>query len=304
MPLALIHPVKEAIRLLRPLLPSTIAINQHLQATTRMVLADPTRIHQVVMNLCTNAFQAMEEQGGELNIILRDCAFSSQDLHNQPMVQAGPFVELAVADTGPGILPEIKEKIFEPYFTTKEVGKGTGMGLSIVHGIVTSLGGFVNCESTVGKGTIFHVYFPSIEGSLAKDEKTVEEDYSGSEHILYIDDDLMLAEMGKQALEWLGYKVTTRTSSIDALATFQSQPDMFDAVITDQTMPAMTGIELAERMLKIQANLPIILCTGYSSLIDEQQALVRGIRSMILKPFTPKAIAELLRKVLDQQKTA
>ena len=291
--------IKEALKLLRPALPSTIIIKQQLETATSPILADPTQIHQIVMNLCTNAFHAMEQNGGILEISLKDCELSQVDCHVQSGVKPGNFVELSIGDTGQGIAPEIRDKIFEPYFTTKEVGKGTGMGLSIIHGIITAMGGFVTCDSALGIGTTFHVFFPAIKREVVSIIQPVVMTPYGKERILFIDDEEVLAEMGKVMLERLGYKVTVRTSSIEALATFQNQSDQFDAVITDQTMPGMTGIDLARRMLQIRPGIPIILCTGYSNLVSEEQAKLMGIRGFIMKPMSKKEIAKCLRTALD-----
>ena len=299
-PLELNHLVKEVIKLLRPALPSTITIRQQLGTATHSVLADPTQIHQIVMNLCTNAFHAMEQTGGVLEITLTDHDLSAEDLQHQPEVQAGKFVALSVADTGPGIAPEIRDKIFVPYFTTKKIGKGAGMGLAIVHGIVTTAGGFVICESEQGKGTVFRVFLPATAEKVAAVTKVGETVPTGKEHILFIDDEEILAQMGKTMLERLGYTVTIRTSSLEALALFQQQADTFAAVVTDQTMPEMTGMDLARKMLAIRPDIPIILCTGYSSLINEEQAKEFGIKEFVMKPMTKNALSTLLRKVLDQ----
>jgi len=295
-----VHLVKEAVKLLRPALPSTIAIKQRLDASTGFIMADPTQFHQIVMNLCTNAFHAMEHTGGVLEITLGKRSLAPEDLPPQSAVHPGTFVVLSIADTGPGIAPEIREKIFYPYFTTKEVGKGTGLGLAIVHGIVAASGGFVTCESEPGKGTAFHVFFPTIESEATAATKAAATVPTGRERILFVDDEKILAEMAQAMLERLGYAVTARTSSLDALLTFQKRPDRFDAVITDQTMPGMHGTDLARRMLQIRPDIPIILCTGYSSLIDEDQARAYGIKGFAMKPLTKNGLAELLRKVLDE----
>ena len=298
-PLEPVHLVKEALKLLRPALPSTITIKHQLDAVTRPILADPTQMHQIVMNLCTNAFHAMEQTGGILEITLKDCELSPQDLPPRSGVQAGSFVMLAIADTGPGIAPAIREKIFEPYFTTKEVGKGTGMGLSIVHGIVTAMGGFIMCEGDFGKGAIFRIFLPAQERKAAAAIPSAVPVVSGQERILFIDDEKMLAEMGKIMLERLGYRVTVCTGSMEALAAFEEQPQQFDAVITDQTMPGLTGVELARRMLRIRPDIPIILCTGYSNLVNEEQTKALGIKGFIMKPMAKRDIAQLLREVLE-----
>ena len=294
------YAIKEAIKLLRPSLPSTITINQKIESSASSILADPTHFHQILMNLCTNAYHAMELTGGTLEIILKDCELSSEDLKYKPEVKPGKFVMLSIGDTGSGIGPEIRDKIFEPYFTTKEVGKGTGMGLAIAHGIVVSYGGFINCESAVEKGTVFRVFIPAIEELIISEGKPADAvAASGTEHILLIDDETMLVELGQKMLEGLGYKVTALTSSLKALAIFQNHPDLFDAIITDQTMPEMTGLELSKKILQIRPDIPIILCTGYSTLIDEEQAKTEGIKGFALKPLSKKVIATLLRQVLD-----
>ena len=293
--------IKEALKMLRSSLPSTIDIRQDIDAEAGLVLADPTQIHQTLINLCTNAFHAMEETGGTLTISLKRIALSHDDLQGEPHVQPGRFMQLSVGDTGYGIASDIKEKIFDPYFTTKEIDKGTGMGLAIIHGIVESYQGFITCHSRPGEGTVFHVYLPIIPDTALSEIKSAAPDLTpvGNEHILYIDDEEILAEMGKTMLERLGYRVTARTSSLEALATFQNQPDQFDLVITDQTMPGMTGVDLARRMLQIRPGMPIILCTGFSTLITEDKAKSLGIKGFAMKPLARKDIAALIRKVLE-----
>ncbi len=290
--------IKEAVKLLRPTLPSTITIRQDIDTAAKSIFADPTQIHQVVMNLCTNAFHAMEQAGGILDISLTDRELSLDDLHSFPEVKPGKFVVLAIGDSGPGIPPHILAKIFDPYFTTKEVGKGTGMGLAIVHGIVTNSGGFISCKSEPGKGTVFHVIFPAIEPENPASTEETEDILTGKERILLVDDEDMLVEMGQSMLERLGYEVTIRTSSLEALTLFQNQPDQFDVIITDQTMPGMTGVDLARRMLQMRPGLPIILCTGYSNLVNEELAKSYGIKGFVMKPMTKRDISAMLRKVL------
>ena len=300
-PLKPSHIVKEATKLLRPSLPSTITINQKVDAASRSILADPTQVQQILMNLCTNAFHAMEQTGGTLEIALEERTLAQAELPLRSDIKPGTFVLLSVRDTGPGIPQAIREKIFDPYFTTKEPGKGTGMGLAITLGIITSYGGFVSCESEIGQGTIFEIFFPTIDREVVSEVKPIEVVLPGTEHILLVDDEEMLAELGKAMLERLGYAVTMRTSSLDAWALFQSKPERFDAVITDQTMPDMTGIDLARQMLRLRPDLPIILCTGYSNLITEAKAKDYGVKGFIMKPMTKGDISALLRKVLDDK---
>jgi len=292
--------VREVSKLLRPILPTTIAIRQQI-AATRSVFADFTQMHQILMNLCTNAFHAMEQTGGVLKITLSERELSAADLGHRLGLQPGFFVVLSVTDTGAGIAPDIRERIFEPYFTTKKASQGTGLGLSIVHGIVAESGGFITCESEPGKGTTFQVFLPAIDGEALPETNSEECVPTGRERILLVDDEEMLPDMGRAMLERLGYEVTIHTSSLEALAAFQSEPGSFDAVITDQTMPEMTGVELARKMLQIRPELPVILCTGFSNLVNEAQAKSYGIKGFALKPLTKKTMATLLRKVLNSQ---
>ncbi len=298
----LLQPVsllKEAIKMLRPTLPATIEINQDIASTTGLILADPTQIHQIIMNLCTNAFHAMEETGGKLDISLKEVILSSEDLVHEPDVKDGTFIQLSICDSGAGITPAIKSKIFDPYFTTKGTGKGTGMGLSIVHGIVKSYGGFISLYSELGEGTAFHVFLPVVEDEAISEIEVIEQVPVGRERILFIDDEIILAEMGRDMLERLGYHVTVKNNSVEALETFQNQPDQFDLIITDQTMPGMTGSDIARIMLQIRSDIPIILCTGYSTITSEKKAKSLGIKEFALKPLSKKDIAVLIRKVLD-----
>jgi CheY-like chemotaxis protein len=284
-------------------LPSTIAIEQRIDLSTKPILADPTQIHQILINLCTNALHAMEQNGGTLTLTLQECSLNHKDLRAQPEVAPGRFVVLSVSDTGGGITCGIQKRIFEPYFTTKGPGKGTGMGLAIIHGIVTSYGGFITCASEPETGTTFRVFFPTIEEEeVATAIEPVTMPGKGSrERILYVDDEEMLVEMGKTMLERLGYEVTARTCSLEALETFYKRPDHFDVVITDQTMPMITGVDLARRILQVRPEMPIILCTGYSNQVDAEQAKASGISAFTMKPMTRQRIAELLRTVLDNQ---
>jgi nitrogen-specific signal transduction histidine kinase len=298
-----VHPaviVKEAITLLRSSLPTTITITQDIDADAGMVLANPTQIHQIVMNLATNAFHAMEVKGGTLAISLQKKSLSPEDVATEPELHPGVFVQLSIKDSGEGMPPEIRERIFDPFFTTKEVGKGTGLGLSTVYSIVKGCHGAIACESRVGEGTEFRILLPVLEGLAVEDNEVAGFTPHGKEHILLIDDEEMLVELGQAMLKRLGYRVTTRTSSLDALVAFQNQPDAFDLVITDQTMAGMTGVDLARRILQIRPDMPIILCTGYSSQISEDKAKAAGIKGFAYKPLAKKDIGDLIRKVLDR----
>ncbi len=293
--------VKESISFLRPSLPSTITIRQHIDTATKPIFADPTQVHQILINFCTNAFHAMELTGGTLEISLKNCEICQEDLLQHPGLHPGSFVELTISDTGCGIEPQVWGRIFDPYFTTKGVGKGTGMGLAIVHGIVKSYGGFITGASEPGVGTVFRVYFPALEQESSPGvESSVQTIPFGNERILFIDDEEMLVELGKMMLASLGYTVTGLTDSAEALAAFERHPDQFDVVITDQTMPGLTGSELALRMLQIRPELSIILCTGYSSIISKEKAMAMGIKGFVPKPFTRQDIALIIRKVLEE----
>ncbi len=291
--------IKEVSKMLRSSLPATIKIQLDLDQDKDLIMADPTQIHQILMNLCTNAYHAMEETGGTLSISLKKENPIRDDLVNEPNLQSGEFVRLSIADTGSGIEPEIRERIFEPYFTTKETGKGTGMGLSIINDIVKSYGGLVSCHSQPGEGTVFDVYLPVITDTILSENTQEDHIQFGDERILFVDDEKIIADMSKSMLERLGYRVTTMTNSVEALTTFQNQSEEFDLVITDQTMSDMTGCDLARRMLQIRPGMPIILCTGFNSLISEEKARSYGIKAFAMKPLARKDIAALVRQVLD-----
>jgi PAS domain S-box-containing protein len=293
--------VKEVIKLLKTSIPTTIEIRQNIDANCKPVLADPTQIHQVVMNLATNAYHAMREKGGVLNINVAKEKISMDDSASYPDLTPGTYIKLTVSDTGHGIDKAIIEKIFDPYFTTKPPGQGTGMGLSTIHGIVKSHGGDIKVYSEPGKGTEFYVYFPLIE-TKPVEPKTVSTGpvQKGSERILLVDDEEPIVRMVKQMLERLGYQVATRTSSVEALEAFRANSDKFDLVITDMTMPNMTGVELAPRLLEIRPDIPIILYTGFSEITDANKAKALGIREFLMKPIVRDQIARTIRKVLDE----
>ena len=293
--------IKEALELVESFLPSTIEISQNIKTDCRLVMADPTQIHQIVMNLCTNAFHAMEETGGKLTITFKDVELAVKDLKDSVMIP-GTYVCLTVADTGQGMKQSIIDRIFEPYFTTKKEGKGTGLGLAILHGIVKSHGGHISFYSEPGKGAEFKVYLPVIKKQ--KETSKVETDASiqkGDERILLVDDQDIIVQMEKQMLEQLGYHVTDRISSVDVLEVFRADPDKFDLVITDMTMPNMTGEQLADELIKIRFDIPVILCTGFSEKMSEEKAKAMGIKGFLMKPVLMKDLSSTIRKVLDGQ---
>jgi len=292
---------KDALKLLRASLPTTIEIHRNIQSDSA-ILADSTQIHQVLMNLCTNAGHAMREKGGILEVKLVDVEVDSDFTASYPDLKPGHFLKLTISDTGHGISPHVLERIFDPFFTTKEKGEGTGMGLSVVHGIVKSHGGMITVYSEPEKGSVFNIFLPAIEERLEMEVVVEKPLPHGTERILFIDDEETLVDIGKSLLESLGYDVVTETSSIEALKLFKAQVDRFDLVITDMTMPKMTGDKLAGEVLQIKPDIPIILCTGFSAMIDEDKAKAMGIRAFIFKPILRRDIAEAVRKVLDETK--
>ena len=293
--------IKEISKLLRSSIPTTIDISYDIKAEIDTVLADPTQIHQVIMNLCTNASHSMGEKGGELEIELDDLFLESNIGGKYTDLNPGSYLRLTVRDTGYGIKPEVMDKIFEPYFTTKEIGIGTGIGLAVVHGIVQSLGGDINVESTPGEGSSFRVLFPKYEAEVLEEKEDSDLLPSGTEQILLVDDEKATVDVVKVMLERLGYQVTTRTSSIEALEAFRNQPDTYDLVVTDMTMPNMTGKDLAKELMTIRPDIPIILCTGFSEQIDKRSAGEMGIKAFVMKPVVMRDIADTIREVLDKK---
>jgi PAS domain S-box-containing protein len=292
--------VIETLKLLRASLPTTIRIEPNLRSNSA-VMADPTQIHQVMMNLCTNAAHAMRENGGLLKIELSDVELQKDFLEQHPYLSAGTFLKLRVRDTGHGMEKKITDRIFDPFFTTKERGEGTGMGLAVVLGIVKSHGGTITVESSIDQGSSFDVYLPVIEREVDDETRPKIAMPTGNEKILFVDDEKALVDLGHQMLERLGYDVTTRTSSIEALELFISQPPKFDLVITDMTMPNMTGDELARKLMAIRSDISVILCTGYSERISKEKAQAIGIREFVLKPIIMSELAVTVRKVLDER---
>ncbi len=251
------------------------------------------------MNLCTNAAHAMREKGGTLDIQVNNHRVSSSN-GNPHGIKPGLYKRLTVRDTGTGMTPEILDKIFDPFFTTKQLGEGTGLGLSVVHGIVKQSNGHITVESEPGKGSTFTLYFPQIGGELEPEADSDDEIPTGSDRILFIDDEEALVEMGEDILAELGYDVTSRMNGKDALSLFKEDPSRFDLIITDQTMPEMTGAELAKEILALRPDMLIIMCTGFSYLVDANKAMAAGIRAFAMKPLTKREVAKTIRKVLDE----
>ena len=294
--------VKDALRLLRASIPATIEIRESIDPNCDAISANPTQMHQIVMNLCTNAYYAMPNKGGILAISLAEIDIIPDNYIANLDLQSGKHLRLEVSDTGTGIEKDILERIFEPYFTTKPKDEGTGLGLSVVHGIVTSHGGQITVYSVPGQGSTFHVYLPVIVKHETTGEPLLTEEVSGgNERILLVDDDETICCLEKEQLESLGYQVTALTSGIEAVETFRIASQNIDIVITDMTMPNITGAELSQELLKIKPDIPIILCTGFSELIDKDKAAALGIQEYLMKPVGIKDLARAVRKVLDKK---
>lgn len=295
-----IHKIlKEVCKLLRATIPTNIDLHQKIVGEYRPVLADPTQIHQILMNLITNAYHAVEDSGGTITIEVDEKHLDS--FTRDPLLSPGRYVRLSVSDNGPGIPPEIQDKIFDPYFTTKKYGKGTGLGLSVVYGLVKDYGGEIQVISEPGRGTTFDIFLPTIDTIQIMETKETRRSHlpRGTERILLVDDEDLVLNLEKKMLERLGYHVDSYTDSLESLAAFHADSDAFDLLITDMSMPNLTGDQLAIDIMKIRPDLPIIICTGYSNRIDEQRAQKLGIKGFLMKPVVRSDLATLVRRVLD-----
>jgi PAS domain S-box-containing protein len=291
--------IKEEIKLLKSLLPSTIQITQAIADTSTLILANVTQIQQVLMNLCTNAFHAMRERGGILEIRLDQEKVGPEGTPHRLNLSAGDYVKLSVRDSGHGIEAAIISRVFDPFYTTKGPGEGTGLGLSVVYGIVRDHKGAIDITSEPGKGTTVSVYLPLIITGEVEQKQALEQIVGGSERILLVDDEADIVEVVESMLSSLGYHVTARRSSVETLELFRTRPSDFDLVITDMTMPNIRGDDLAGEMLKIRGDIPIILCTGFSEMITEEKARSIGIRRFMMKPLYMKDLAKVIREVLE-----
>jgi len=291
--------IEDSLKLLRSSISATIEIRHSRSFESDIVRADATQINQVILNLCTNAAYAMRENGGILEVGLENIELDKDASALFQNLAPGKYLRLAVSDTGQGIDTEIMDRIFDPYFTTKEVGEGSGMGLAVVHGIVMKHKGDITVNSEMGKGTTFQVFLPVIESEPESRTDTSGRLPKGDEHILVVDDEGDMVDIIQPMLERLGYKVTAITSSVEALDVFRDEPDRFDIIITDMTMPDMTGDKLSNEIMKIRPDTPIILCTGFSEKIDEEKAKEMGINAFAMKPLMMSEIAVTIRKVLD-----
>ncbi len=289
---------KEALKLIRSTIPVTIKIKQNIVSKS-WIMGNPTQVNQIFMNLCTNAAQAMEESGGILSVDVVDMEIDDISQWRMKNVAPGKYVQIQIADTGPGISEENIELIFEPYFTTKKIGKGTGMGLAMVHGLVERYQGKTFVESQLGQGAVFTIFLPVTEKRHQRVQYTSKKLPTGTERILLVDDENLIVEVGRDLLQRLGYQITTKTNSLEAIKLFRSNPEGFDLVITDMTMPDMTGDVMAKEMLTIRPGMPIILCSGYSTKVSDQTALEMGIKAFVYKPIVREELAKTIRKVLD-----
>jgi PAS domain S-box-containing protein len=294
--------IKETVQFLRATLPATIEIRLNLVAQKDTVMSDPTQAHQVLMNLCTNSWHAMREKGGTLTISLEDTVLEEQDLAGHELLKPGDYVRLSVSDTGSGIAPEHLERIFEPYFTTKGAGEGTGLGLAVVHGIVKHSGGDITVYSEPGKGTVFHILLPCVEEAETEDLSPSGDSPGGNERIFLVDDEKEIVDIGSMILGGLGYKVRGFSDAREALEVIRESPGDIDLLITDKTMPAMTGFELALELKKIRPGIPTLLATGFRDETDMKKMGEAGIDNYVMKPLSRKELAAAVRKALDGAK--
>ena len=299
-PVKLVQIVEDALKFLRFSIPASIEIHhKKTNDTDDTIFADSTQINQVMINLFTNAAHAMENTGGVITIDVENIYLDQVSTADYPDLLPGRYVKLTVSDTGTGIDPEIKDRIFDPYFTTKELGKGTGIGLSVVHGIVKSHNGAISVDSQFGEKTTFSILFPVAEEEAVIETEPADKFPTGNERILIVDDEESMVDIGRERLERLGYQVEARTNPLEALELFRADPDQFDLVITDMTMPHITGDKLVKEILKIRPDIPTVLCTGFSEKIDEEKAKEIGIRQHIEKPFDKGKLSWKVRKALD-----
>ncbi len=291
--------LKETVKFSRATIPTSIEITEKIGNDCGLILADPTQLHQVALNILTNAYQAMEDTGGEITVQLQERKLEQPDMSGLSL-EEGRYAILTIADNGPGIEPQVLERIFEPYFTTKDPGKGSGIGLAVVYRILKDHKGDIRVFSDVGKGTTFEVYLPALDKS--HDSSFVEPqdvEVGGAERVLLVDDEEPIIKLEKDLLERFGYQVSEQSDSIAALEMFEENPDDFDLVITDMTMPGMTGDQLAIRILSTRPDIPIVLCTGYSERISKEQAYQLGIKGFLAKPFSKSELGRMVRNVLD-----
>lgn len=300
-PVLVIPIVKEALQLLYASIPSRIEIRQHISAGKDTIIADATQIHQIIVNLCTNAFHAISSEKGFIDVTVANTFLDETFAELHPEIEIGNYLRISVSDTGDGMGMGVLERIFQPYFTTKKE-KGSGLGLSVVHGIVHSHNGCITVESEPGKGSAFHVYFPLAMADAPIPRRMADQVAGGTERILLVDDEPALIQMSKDTLELKGYTVETRTGSLEALELIKKKPRHFDLLVTDMTMPHMTGIELRKEIAHIAPNLPVIIITGFSENLDDEKAIRFGFKRLIMKPVSFLELTRAVREVLDESR--
>jgi CheY-like chemotaxis protein len=291
--------VRESLKLLRISMPKTITITESLGARSAIALADPTQIGQILMNLGSNAAHAMRDRCGTFEVRLAEVTLGPEEASQFIGLKPGAYLRLTARDTGPGIPPAVQDRIFEPFFTTKKSEEGSGLGLSVVHGIVKSHDGAITVSSEVGKGTVFTILLPRITEPVGAGPEGGIDVPRGTERVLFVDDEILQSKAMTRLLGHLGYRVSATMDPVEALESFRKDPEAFDLVILDQTMPRMTGGELASAILKIRPGLPIILCTGFSEGLSEEEAADLGIRAFLWKPFSLREIALVIRRALQ-----
>ncbi len=292
---------REVIKMLRATIPPNIEIIDNVDVHSGAIMGNPAQIHQVIINYCTNAIQAMPT-GGKLEIEVKDVTLGDDASRIHPRLSPGSYVRLVVRDTGHGMEPHILERIFDPFFTTKKPGEGTGMGLAVVHGIVTAHGGAIVVESKPGLGSTFYTYFPRIDNPIIVEQITDEESYHGSEKILFVDDEESVCKLGKRVLSQMGYQVEVYQNPLSALAAFTQSPEKFDLVVTDHAMPKMSGEVLARWIKELRPDIPVIIFTGFSADWTQEELLKSGIEDVVMKPIVARDLAKRIRKVLDKRK--
>ncbi len=303
-----LHPIEigsvleESLKLVRPTIPASIEIKKNISNTLGSVMSDPAKLNQILLNLCVNAAHAMKEEGGVLEVGLEKVTLDKTTMKNYHDLGPGDYIELRVSDTGCGIDHEIINRIFDPYFTTKGVGEGTGMGLAVIHGIVKEHNGDIKVISKPGKGTSFYVLFPVVEDEVVTEVESEELLAGSGEKILFIDDEKSLVFSAKYNLEGLGYEVVTEQDPVKALNVFEESPESFDLIITDMAMPEMTGLRLSEKIMEIRPDIPIIICSGFNERTSEEKAKELGIKVFLLKPYLLREMATTIRLVLDKEK--
>ena len=294
--------IRESLKLLKPTLQENIKIRKSLEAKSDIVISDPTQINQIIMNLCSNSIYAMSENGGVLEIGLSDVTLDSYDVASYTDLPSGPYVKLTVSDTGHGMTPEIVERIFEPFYTTKEKGEGTGLGLSIVHGIVKNLRGVITVYSEPWVGTTFEILIPRIECKTGKKDDELLDIPDGSGTVLFVEDEESVHYMMKEMLERLGYNVISTLNSTEGLKIFRDNYKDFDLVITDQSMPGMTGIELGKEIINISPATPVLLLTSFNDFFTNDSLLSAGIKKFLVKPVSLNDLSETIRSLIQRVK--